>query len=90
MKMPIERHWREMKAAMRYVAQTVHTGGTYQTNSGTPPTMALLQGFEDERFGSDEHNRKSTNGTVCNTNGSPVGWMTKQKTVLELSNYEAE
>lgn len=87
---PTARHWAALKAAIRYLIHTVHTGITYRAQLKRAPQTRFLRAFSDASFASDNLDRKSMTGMVLCYNASPVAWSAKKQSIIALSTTEAE
>ena len=93
MHMPTERHLRDAKRVLRYLAGTIDMGLFYPSHPitiGQGAAISSLHAAVDADWGGDPVTRRSTTGFLIAINGAPIYWRSKRQTLVTLSSGEAE
>lgn len=87
---PTARHWKDIKAAVRYFTNTINTGITYRCSKHSEPHLQLLTEYKDFSFGGNNEGRKSTSGLYVSYYNGPVAWATRKQILVTLYRAGAE
>lgn len=82
---PGERHWEQVKYALRYLKKTQKVGLVYRGSE-----QMELWGYVDSDYAGDRDSRKSRSGYALLLAGAAVTWSSKLQSIVALSTAEAE
>lgn len=83
-------HCNALKEVIRYLIRTPFMGIIFLSGQRRPQNIMLLPGYSDASVAADARDSKRINGSTIAYNTRPISWLSKNLSLVAMSNTEAE